>query len=83
MPLIAAIGLLVVLALALTDLHVLTRASSNISMALLSFSPITGIGGWQPARRLQKRDPEHFARLGQDRSQAMNRPRCSRTSRTS
>ena len=68
MPLLAAIGLLVVLALAVTNFHVLTGASFHISMTLLSLVPIAGIGGWQAARRLQKRAPALFARLGQDRS---------------
>ncbi len=68
MPLLAAIGLLVVLALAVTNFHVLTGASSRISIALLSLVPIAGIGGWQAARRLKKRAPALFARLGQDRS---------------
>ena len=67
-PLAAAVGLTVVLALAVANFHVLTGASHAISVAVLALVPIGALLGWQAARRLRVNDPARYARLGQDRS---------------
>jgi len=66
LPLLAAAGLTAVLALAVSNFHVLTGASHAISSAVLALVPIGAAAGWQAARRLRANDPARYARLGQD-----------------
>jgi len=54
--------------LAVMNFHVLTGASTRISLALIAIAPLAAIGGWWAARRLSRLDPARFAALGQDRS---------------
>lgn len=68
LPALACAGLCAVLALAAANFHVLTGASTRISIALVSLVPVAGVAGWLAARRLLQREPARYARLGQDRS---------------
>lgn len=68
LPLLASLGLCVVLVLAVSNFHVLTGAGHRSSLALLGLVPVAAAGGWLAARRLKLRDPGRFASLGQDRS---------------
>jgi amino acid transporter len=68
LPLVSALGLAVVLALAVSNFHVLTGASHAISAAVLALVPIGALLGWQAARRLRANNPARYVRLGQDRS---------------
>ena len=67
MPVLACLGLLLVLLLAVANFHVLTGASRVISLALVATVPIAAVAGWLSAARLARRDPVRFAGLGQDR----------------
>jgi hypothetical protein len=64
---LAAAGLTVVLALAVSNFHVLTGASHAISAGVLALVPLGALVGWQAARRLRANEPARYARLGQDR----------------
>lgn len=66
LPVLACIGLCLVLVLAVANFHVLTGASVRISLALVSVVPIAVMFGWWAARRLKLRSPERFDRLGRD-----------------
>jgi amino acid transporter len=66
LPLLSAVGLTAVLALAVANFHVLTGASLAISMGVLALVPIGALIGWQAARRLRAKEPARYARLGQN-----------------
>jgi amino acid transporter len=66
LPLLSAVGLTLVLGLAVANFHVLTGASRALSGALLLLVPAAGLVGWQAARRLRAAHPARHARLGQD-----------------
>jgi hypothetical protein len=56
------------MALAVMNFHVLTGASTRISIALVSLVPFAAVVGWLAARRLRSVAPTRFAGLGQDRT---------------
>jgi amino acid transporter len=66
LPLLSAVGLLVVLALAVANFDVLTGASTALSTGLLMLIPAGAIGGWIAAMKLKAKDPARYARLGRD-----------------
>jgi amino acid transporter len=68
LPAAASIGLLLVLGLAVSNFDVLTGASTTISHALVAVVPLAALAGWWTARRLKRREPVRYSRLGQDRS---------------
>jgi amino acid transporter len=65
-PLLSAVCLLVVLALAVANFDVLTGASSALSAGLLLLIPAGAFAGWFAARKLRAREPARYARLGRD-----------------
>jgi len=67
LPGLSALGLTAVLVLAIANFHVLTGASRATSAELLVLLPIGALAGWLSARRLLRRAPERYARIGQDR----------------
>ncbi|MEP6720152.1 MAG: APC family permease [Variovorax sp.] len=67
LPALAALGLSAVLVLAVLNFHVLTGASTWISVSLVSLVPIAAFVGWLVARRLGRVDPLRFSMLGADR----------------
>jgi amino acid transporter len=66
LPVLSAVGLLVVLALAVANFDVLTGASTALSTGLLMLIPAGAIGGWVTAIKLRAREPARYARLGRD-----------------
>ena len=67
LPVLSILGLLLVLALAVRNFHVLTGASGLISVALVALVPLAAGAGYLLARRLGRSQPSRFANLGQDR----------------
>jgi len=63
-PLVAALALAAVLVLAIVNFSVLTGASVAFSYALTASLPVFAIIGVVLARKLKRRDPAAFARLG-------------------
>jgi amino acid transporter len=66
LPLLSAVGLTVVLVLAVVNFHVLTGASRALSIAILLLIPLGALLGWWAARRLRIAEPAKYARLGRD-----------------
>lgn len=66
LPVLSALGLCAVLALAVANFHVLTGASRALSCGLLLLVPAGALIGWQAARRLKANHPARYARLGQN-----------------
>ncbi|CAB3786451.1 APC family permease [Paraburkholderia caffeinilytica] len=63
-PLVAGLTLAVVLVLAIVNFSVLTGASVAFSYALTALLPVFAVIGTVLARKLKRRDPQAFARLG-------------------
>jgi amino acid transporter len=67
LPGLGALGLCLVLVLAVLNFHVLTGASRRISHGLVASVPVAIVVGAWMAARLRRREPARYLRLGQNR----------------
>ncbi|WP_227818288.1 APC family permease [Nitrogeniibacter aestuarii] len=68
MPVLSAIGLTAVLVLAIFHFNALTGASNLVAAALIGLLPLAAWLGVVLVRRLKRKDPARYARIGADHS---------------